>query len=192
MSVRRRSLVLVPALAVAVLLGLLAPATTAAAAPYCGITWGSLDKSSPPFTGAAVVGARTGRHDCWDRLVIDLNGMPPGGFDARYTGEFRQDGSGTVVPTSGGAIISLSVHAWAWDFATGRSTVPWAAGAHIVTPSRFGAGGYRTFRDLVYGGTYEGYTKFGLGVRARLPYRVFTLDGPGGGSRIVVDVAHQW
>jgi hypothetical protein len=32
----------------------------------------------------------------------------------------------------------------------------------------------------------------GLGVRGRLPFRVFTLDGPGAGSRIVIDVAHRW
>jgi hypothetical protein len=25
-----------------------------------------------------------------------------------------------------------------------------------------------------------------------LPYRAFTLDGPGDGSRLVVDVAHLW
>lgn len=30
------------------------------------------------------------------------------------------------------------------------------------------------------------------GVRARLPFRVFVLDGPGSGSRLVVDVAHRW
>jgi hypothetical protein len=32
----------------------------------------------------------------------------------------------------------------------------------------------------------------GLGVRARLPFRVFTLDGPGSMSRLVIDVAHHW
>ena len=52
--------------------------------------------------------------------------------------------------------------------------------------------GYRTLRDVVYGGTFEGYTTFGVGVRARLPFRVLTLAGPDGGSRIVIDVAHRW
>ena len=31
-----------------------------------------------------------------------------------------------------------------------------------------------------------------LGVRARLPMRVLVLDGPDGGHRVVVDVAHRW
>jgi len=29
-------------------------------------------------------------------------------------------------------------------------------------------------------------------VRARLPFRVFVLAGPGNGSRLVIDVAHRW
>ncbi|HEX2064459.1 MAG TPA: hypothetical protein VHE80_08555 [Acidimicrobiales bacterium] len=41
-------------------------------------------------------------------------------------------------------------------------------------------------------GTFEGRSTFGLGVWARLPFRVFKLDGPGTSSRIVVDVAHRW
>jgi len=35
-------------------------------------------------------------------------------------------------------------------------------------------------------------TTIGLGARARLPFRVFTLSGPGQGSRLVIDVAHRW
>ena len=53
-------------------------------------------------------------------------------------------------------------------------------------------GGYRTLRDVVYGGCFEGRTTFGVGVRARLPFRVFTLAGPGTRSRIVLDMAHRW
>jgi hypothetical protein len=45
---------------------------------------------------------------------------------------------------------------------------------------------------LASAGSFEGQTTIGLGVRARLPFRVFTLDGPGNGSRIVIDVAHHW
>ena len=39
---------------------------------------------------------------------------------------------------------------------------------------------------------HESQATIGLGVRARLPFRVFTLTGPGSGSRLVVDVAHRW
>jgi hypothetical protein len=52
--------------------------------------------------------------------------------------------------------------------------------------------GYRAFRQLAWAGSFEGQSTIGLGVRARLPFRTFTLDGPGTGSRLVVDVAHRW
>jgi hypothetical protein len=52
--------------------------------------------------------------------------------------------------------------------------------------------GYSTFRQVAWAGTFEGQTTVGLGVRARLPFRVFTLAGPGSGSRLVIDVAHRW
>ena len=52
--------------------------------------------------------------------------------------------------------------------------------------------GFSTFRQVYFTGTFEGITQIGLGVRARLPFRVFVLDGPGAGSRVVIDVAHRW
>jgi hypothetical protein len=86
----------------------------------------------------------------------------------------RSDGSGNVVPVAGGAILSVVVRAPAYQV--------------IRTP----VAGYRTFRDVAWAGSFEGQTTFGLGVRARLPFRVFQLDGPGNGTRVVVDVAHRW
>jgi hypothetical protein len=45
---------------------------------------------------------------------------------------------------------------------------------------------------VVYAGSFEGMTTFGVGTRARLPLRVFTLAGPGGHRQVVLDVAHRW
>jgi hypothetical protein len=42
------------------------------------------------------------------------------------------------------------------------------------------------------GGQLRGQTTLGVGVRARLPFRVTVLPGPGRHSRVVVDVAHTW
>jgi hypothetical protein len=52
--------------------------------------------------------------------------------------------------------------------------------------------GFTTFRQIATGGSFEGQTTFGLGVRARLPFRAFVLAGPGTGARLVIDVAHTW
>ncbi|MEZ5204746.1 MAG: hypothetical protein R2701_10320 [Acidimicrobiales bacterium] len=44
---------------------------------------------------------------------------------------------------------------------------------------------------MAFAGSFEGETTFGLGVRFRLPYRVFAVEGSAG-SKLVVDVAHRW
>ena len=181
-------------LAVAVLAAGFLPAAAGAAAsgPYCGITWGSSAKSAPAMTQAPVTGARVGRHDCFDRLVVDLGGAHAPGYNVRYIEPpYRAEGSGAPLLVAGGAVIQITVHAPAYD-ANGNSTVPWSGTALVVRPDQFQAAGYRTFKDLVWGGSFEGYSSFGLGVRARLPFRVFQLQGPGGGTRLVIDVAHQW
>jgi hypothetical protein len=52
--------------------------------------------------------------------------------------------------------------------------------------------GWRTFRQVSIDGQFEGFQTVGLGVRARLPFRVFVLAGPNIYSRMVIDVAHRW
>jgi hypothetical protein len=81
----RRAITWVPALASAVAIGLLAPVgalQTAAAsttAPYCGIHWGSLDKSAHSALRAGpVTSIRAGRHECYDRLVFAVAGPATG------------------------------------------------------------------------------------------------------------------
>ena len=143
-------------------------ATASSSTTCSGITWGSLPKADGfvayvpevttqavgdvvPLRGGAklqvvvmgeVLGVRTGRHECYDRLVIDR--APNAQFTA----------------------------------------LPGQEVANVT--------GYSTFREVAYGGSFEGYTTIGVGVRARLPMRVFTLPGPGNGDRVVVDVTHHW
>ena len=149
------------------------------------VSWGSLPKqSSLVGLDTHLVGVRAGRHPCFDRLVLDLDG-PKTGFRIAYVDEVVQGGSGEPVPVSGGAKVAVVVSAPAHDDA-GQPTVD--AGAVDATDvSRFS-----TFRDVAWAGSFEGQTTIGLGVRARLPFRVFALGGPGDGSRLVVDVAHSW
>ncbi len=155
----------------------------AASASTCGITWGSRAKAAPQMTSATVTGVRTARHDCFDRLVIDIAGRPAAGYDVRYIEPpYRAEGSGTPVRLAGGAVLQIVVRAPAYD-ANGRAT---------FRPQRFDSSGFRTFKDLAWGGSFEGQSSFGVGVRARLPFRVLQLDGPGNGTRLVVDVAHRW
>jgi hypothetical protein len=159
-----------------------------AAAPYCGITWGSLAKSAghndPGGPGDQVTAVRAGRHTCYDRLVIDIGGTTHvKSYSVSYVRNVVSDGSGAVVPLRGGAFLQIS------------------AGAHNeqygpANPRELAnVAGFRTFRQVSSAGGFEGYSSVGLGVRARLPFRVFTLAGTPQSDhtpRLVIDVAHRW
>jgi hypothetical protein len=177
---------------VAVLLAVVAPlaailpaGAASTAVPYCGITWGSLPKDNPVMTGSPVTNIRSGRHECYDRLVFDLGG-PVGGYHVEYVTQVTDPGSGEPIPLLGGAFLQVTVRAPAYDEAANPTYNP-PDQQHLVNVT-----GYRTFRQAAWAGSFEGETSIGLGVRARLPMRVFLLSGPGTGSRVVIDVAHQW
>ena len=183
---RRRTLVAVCTLLLLSSVGFVGAAPSAGAAPYCGITWGSLAKSDAAMSGASVVNARAGRHDCFDRFVIDIDAGPSSGYFVRYVPVVTEDGSGDPVPLRGGAFIQVTAHVNAHDDA-GNPTYNPPNDMEAVNVS-----GYSTFRQVAFVSDFEGYTTFGLGVRARLPFRVFRLAGPGSGQRLVIDVAHRW
>jgi hypothetical protein len=167
--------------AVGLFAALLAPAASAAT-PYCGITWGSLTKSDPDtFAPGPLLGVRVGRHACFDRLVIDLRGPEPG-YTVQYVPQVGGDGEAPPLSLRGGAFLEVTVNA-----ANVLEGPGWRYDQEIATVS-----GFSTFREVASAGGFEHHHFIGLGVRARLPFRVFTLPGPGDGSRLVIDVAHRW
>lgn len=156
------------------------------AEPYCGIYWGSLPKAaSGNPVSAPITNVRSGQHGCYDRLVVDVAG-PLKAYSVRYVSTVSGI-SGLPVALRGGARLQVSVWAPTYNVFTGSPVYLPANAAEIVPVT-----GYRTFRQVRYVDSFEGISTFGLGVRARLPFRVFRLDGPGAGSRLVIDVAHRW
>jgi hypothetical protein len=169
-------------------IGLATPASAqnsaSAATPYCGIYWGSLPKTGDAHGAGLLTNIRAGQHDCFDRLVFDLGGRAPG-YRVHYVDQVVADGSGATVPLRGGAFLQIIFPATIVD---GNGQLSYTA----PNPSdAVDVNGWQTFRQVAQAGAFEGQITVGLGVRARLPYRVFTLDGPGPGSRLVVDVAHH-
>ncbi|MGW2960122.1 AMIN-like domain-containing (lipo)protein [Streptomyces sp. NPDC001220] len=164
--------------------GLLAGTVPAVAAPTaavdCSVTWGSLEKSGDSGASRRLADVRAGQHECFDRLVFDAQGTgaDPIGYTVRYVDVLHQDPSDVVVPIKGGAILEISLFAPRYDPATGQPYPPLPA---------VDVAGYRTFREFKVTGGSEGYTQAGLGVRARLPFRVFQTA-----NHLVVDVAHTW
>ena len=184
-----RSRFLVTVVSTLAALGIVVPAS-ANAAPSCATTWGS----QPEVAGRAdpgddlVQGVRAGRHDCFDRIVVDVAEVS--GFDSwsvRYVPSVREDGSGTAVPLRGGADLQVTLGAVAHDD-RGRPTFTPANRREVVDVR-----GYRTLRQVAWLGSFEGHTGLGIGTRARLPFRVFVLEGSSAGvDRLVIDVAHRW
>lgn len=180
---RHRLSLFVLAVAATILAAVLTGPAQAATSPYCGITWGSLAKNagSASPTAARITGVRAGQHACYDRLVVDLANAPAWASYRVAYGTVRGVASGNPVPVAGGAALQITLRAHGENFAVPDP-------AHMVSVA-----GFRTFRQVASAGSFEGTTVLGLGVRARLPFRVLTLSGPAPGeTRLVIDVAHRW
>jgi len=179
---------IVPVLAVGALLTGAAVAGPAAAAATegCAPAWGSTPASAAAQNPAPLVAVSTGQHACFDRVVFEIAGSVGAGWDVAYVDAVHADGSGEIVPVPGGARLAVVLHHPSYD-ENGRPTYAARVGQPIADVA-----GYRTLRSVLTAGSFEGYTTLGVGTRARLPFRTFALTGPGGDTRIVLDVAHRW
>jgi hypothetical protein len=170
------------------------PRPAAVSSPFCGLYWGSLPKSSDaPLSDGQLTNVRAGQHDCFDRLVVDVQGTV-GGYTVNYVENTPAPGNPNGLYARGGANLVIFVN---------NRVVPQPPPSHATTAVHnpdevIDVTGYRTFRqvrELLYGPNgpdgLVGDT-FALGLRARLPFRVFVLAGPGTSSRLVLDVAHRW
>jgi hypothetical protein len=175
--------------AIIVAVATLVTPAAAQASPYCGIYWGSAGKDSTaePLPGVgAVINVRAGQHDCYDRLVIDFNGSASG-YHVEYVAGVPKQALGDYLVLRGGAFLNIVLQTTAYDIDTGDATYDPQDRAELVNVQ-----GWRTLQQVSFGGSFEGSTTVGAGVRARLPFRVFTLPGPDSRSRLVIDIAHRW
>jgi hypothetical protein len=148
----------------------------------CASDWGTGSRSAAAAgsgRAAQVADVRVGEHRCYDRMVIDLGPGATPGYRVRYVSAVRSDGSGRVVPLRGRAQLEITL-----DGGAARSFPAW--GSDLA-----GVPGFREFRQVAGAGSFEGSTEIGLGVRARHPFRVSVLNGPGRDSRLVIDVARH-
>lgn len=162
------------------------PATSSTSA--CSTPWGSLGKAKGSgYSGGTLTDVRSGRHTCFDRLVVDIDEPRTAlAYDVRYVPTFHEDGSGKVIPLRGGAKLQVVVRTPAHDEDFEPTYSP-ANRTELV-----GTSSYRTLRQVAWGGSWEGQTTIGVGTRARLPFKVTELSGPGDSTRLVIDVAHTW
>ena len=162
-----------------------APATAAprAAAPTmaCSAHWGTNAKqrgSSMITVATRVRAVRAGKHGCFDRLVIDLSGGKRAPFSARYVKHIVADASGKVLKVRGRAKILIVVRG------------PAGRHYHANAVNLADVSGFKSFRQVRGAGSFERVTSIGLGVRAKLAFRVSEIGSSNSGWRIVIDVAH--
>ena len=160
-------------------------------APACDIVrgWNTKPETSDITThpGVLIVNVRKGRHSCYDRLVVDILGPSPVGYDLRYVKTVTADGSGNAVPVAGNAALQLVIRAPDFGCAqTGKDfgRKPWRFGQVLHAPD------WPSLVEVKYAGCFEGHTTFGIGVRTKQPFRLFVLPTPDS-RRIVVDIAHH-
>jgi len=166
-----------------------APDPAGSPVPVCAeiATWGTSLKESAPYTGAEVYSVRSGQHDCYDRVVFDVNGADPVGYHVRYVDSVHADGSGEPVPVAGHAALEVIVHAP--DFGSASSghqpwRDPWKVGETLLDPH-----GWQALDAVTFAGSFEGQTTFAVGVDARAPFRVHTLPDHAV-THVVLDIAH--
>ncbi|GAA0486328.1 hypothetical protein ACFQ2B_12755 [Streptomyces stramineus] len=151
----------------------------------CATAWGSLTKSSSAPGTTPLRNIRTGANTCYDRIVFDIDGATAErGYHVGYVDKFQQDGSGEEIPVNGGAILQIFVHAPSYDPYTGKPTYGGKGGQSLPGVDLTG---YKTFKDTKFGASFEGQTQVGVGVRAKLPFRVSQTT-----DKLIVDVAHTW
>lgn len=142
--------------------------------------------STPDVTGdgtggtGKLVDVRLGSRDGVDRFVLEfLDGVP------RYTIGYRPlpayaDGSGNVIPLPGATdliqVTLIGATGGGWD-----GNAPTYSGPSTVTADT------TVVTEAKAAGDFEAVLTWVVGVRAKAPLRVMTLDGP---PRLVIDLQH--
>jgi hypothetical protein len=122
---------------------------------------------------------RVGRHDGFDRVVLEVGGEGRPGWDVRYVDEASSQGSGDPVEVAGDAVLQLTVTGAGYPYDTGVEEFPIA---DTVSASDTVA-----VTEVAFDGTFEGTSVAFVGLQARAPFRVYLLEGP---TRLVLEVAH--
>ncbi|HEY0454217.1 AMIN-like domain-containing (lipo)protein [Actinophytocola sp.] len=157
----------------------------------CGETqhWNTAGETAAPYSTAALYLVRAGQHDCYDRVVFDVNGPTDVGYAVRYVPVVTVDGSGTPMPVPGKAALEVVLRAAVQgydDSGHQPGKVLADTGDYLCSPT-----GWRSLRAVRFAGFFEGQSTLAVGVREKLPFRVTTqLDRANQVRRVILDIAH--
>ncbi len=155
-----------------------AAATSAAACPDPGDTNAAVDGF--PERMSSLVGAdiRTGRHECFERVVLELAGtgeLP--GYSVGYAADpIRLDPSDQIVDIAGAATLVLRFGSW----------MPTPEGDGYSGPTDITPTNVSNILQLRQIENFEGQAAWAIGLDRERPFHVSTLVDP---VRIVIDIA---
>ncbi|WP_030769132.1 AMIN-like domain-containing (lipo)protein [Streptomyces sp. NRRL F-2664] len=124
-----------------------------------------------------VVNARWGGHATFDRIVIDLQGYPPG-TTVTPVAQLIYDGSGKPVPLAGKYFLEIRLNPAAAHNDAGESVYQGPKLQKVYLSK---------LKGIALTGDYEGYVTFGAAFDTLPYYRAYSLHSP---ERFVVDIAH--
>lgn len=122
---------------------------------------------------------RLGRHDGFDRVVLDLSGAGEVGWRAEYVAHPALDGSGMPVDLAGPAVLVVGAEGMAYPE---PGDTRYDGGVQLVE-----GGELQTVTEVLRDTPFEGRLQVYVGVSDEAPFRVFRLDAP---ERLVIDIQH--
>jgi hypothetical protein len=141
-------------------------------------TAGIVEKKRLKVHPVELTDVRSGRHETFDRVVLEFNGREVPGYHIEYVDRpVRQCGSGNVVPLAGDAWLSIQVSPANAHDENGRPTIV-ERERKLSLP---------VIKELKLICDFEAEVEWVLGVTKPNKYRVLELSNP---SRLVVDIKH--
>lgn len=155
-------------------------------------TWDTAEKTAEPSTADPLYLVRAGQHECFDRVVMDVNGEGDVGYQVSYVPVVSADGSGKPFPVAGKAALQVVVHAPAQgsdDTGHQPGKILANAGDRLYPAAKLAD--WQSLREIRFAGSFEGYTTMAIGVQGKLPFQVTTtLDKTDKVRHLVIDIAH--
>jgi hypothetical protein len=131
-----------------------------------------------PDAQVTVSDIRIGRHDGFDRVVLEVGGEGLPGWDVRYVDQASSQGKGDPVEVAGSAVLQVTLTGAGYPYDTGVEEHPGrtplsAESTEVVT-------------EVVFDSTYEGTSVAFVGTTEQVPFRVYLLEDP---TRVVIEIA---
>ncbi len=139
-------------------------------------SWSTLEDSTEHHLVQGTIDmVRFGHHDCFDRIVVDVDTTEQVGFHAKYVPVVLHEGSGFPVEVAGEATLQVVIDA---PFAMTPNGMP----AFDATPN------LDVLREIRSAGSFEGQTTLAIGLSSKVKFGVYHLPKPDGTMRVVIDV----